>query len=217
MFRLALTLFKRVQSLLSFLEQLICCLGFGFLLFSFSFNRFNFILYLSDFLLSLNPSLICLIKAFNGGIDLYLRDLFDLSSLCLDFFELLLYFFGFSFFSFSLFGGTLCFSLNLIDDLLFAFKKRALVHFAVDPDEVRHVADLARVDLDDEEVAEFTAQFGDILAYFEALDEVPEVESEPDLVNVMRADEERDCLDREQALRNAPETVDGYFKGPRVS
>ena len=87
----------------------------------------------------------------------------------------------------------------------------------VDPEEVRHVADLARVDLDDEELAEFSEQFADILDYFEALDEVPEVESEPELVNVMRSDEVHDGLTQEEALRNAPETEDGFFKGPTVS
>jgi aspartyl-tRNA(Asn)/glutamyl-tRNA(Gln) amidotransferase subunit C len=87
----------------------------------------------------------------------------------------------------------------------------------VDEAEVRHVADLARVDLDDEEVEEFAAQFADILSYFDALDEVPEVEAETDLVNVMRSDEVREGLSQEEALANAPETEDGYFKGPRVS
>lgn len=88
---------------------------------------------------------------------------------------------------------------------------------AVDPDEVRHVAGLARVDLDDEEAERFADQFADILAYFEALDEVPEVEDEPDLVNVMRSDEVRDSLSQEAALQNAPESEDGFFKGPKVS
>ncbi|MFC5969941.1 Asp-tRNA(Asn)/Glu-tRNA(Gln) amidotransferase subunit GatC [Halomarina salina] len=88
---------------------------------------------------------------------------------------------------------------------------------SVDPEEVRHVADLARVALDDEEVSRFADQFGDILAYFDALDEVPEVDSDADLTNVMRADDVRDGLSQEEALENAPETVDGYFKGPRVS
>ncbi len=87
----------------------------------------------------------------------------------------------------------------------------------VDADEVRHVADLARVDLDDEAVAQFADQFGDILDYFEALDEVPEVESEPELVNVMRADEVRESLSQEEALQNADETEEGRFKGPKVS
>ncbi|UIO98488.1 Asp-tRNA(Asn)/Glu-tRNA(Gln) amidotransferase subunit GatC [Halobaculum sp. CBA1158] len=87
----------------------------------------------------------------------------------------------------------------------------------VDPEEVRHVAGLARVDLDDEEAAAFAEQFADVLDYFEALDEVPEVESEPDLVNVMRADEVREGLSQEAALSNAPDSEEGFFKGPRVS
>jgi aspartyl-tRNA(Asn)/glutamyl-tRNA(Gln) amidotransferase subunit C len=87
----------------------------------------------------------------------------------------------------------------------------------VDPEEVRHVADLARVDLADDEIDLFAEQFADILASFETLDEVPEIEREPDLTNVMRPDEVRDSLSRAEALRNAPETEDGYFKGPRVS
>ncbi|WP_306058022.1 Asp-tRNA(Asn)/Glu-tRNA(Gln) amidotransferase subunit GatC [Natronococcus wangiae] len=88
---------------------------------------------------------------------------------------------------------------------------------AVSPEEVRHVAELARVDLADDEVDQFTRQFADILEYFETLDEVPEVDRGADLTNVMRPDEERDSLDRAEALRNAPETEDGYFKGPNVS
>jgi aspartyl-tRNA(Asn)/glutamyl-tRNA(Gln) amidotransferase subunit C len=87
----------------------------------------------------------------------------------------------------------------------------------VDVGEVEHVADLARVDLDDEERERFAAQFGDILAAFETLDEVPEVERDEELANVMRPDETRDGLTQEEALQNAPETEDGYFKGPKVS
>lgn len=87
----------------------------------------------------------------------------------------------------------------------------------VSPEEVRHVADLARIDLADEEVEEFTEQFVEILEAFETLDEVPETESEADLENVLRTDEVRESLDQEEALRNAPHTEDGYFKGPRVS
>lgn len=87
----------------------------------------------------------------------------------------------------------------------------------VDPEEVRHVADLARVDLAEEEVEEFAGQFSEVVDYFEALDEVPTVEDDPDLVNVMRPDEVREGLSQEEALANAPESEEGYFKGPRVS
>jgi len=88
---------------------------------------------------------------------------------------------------------------------------------AVDAEEVRHVAELARVRLDDDEVDEFAAQFGDILEYFAALDEVPETEREEELVNVMRPDEIEEGLTQEEALANAEETEDGFFVGPKVS
>jgi aspartyl-tRNA(Asn)/glutamyl-tRNA(Gln) amidotransferase subunit C len=87
----------------------------------------------------------------------------------------------------------------------------------VDSEEVRHVARLARVDLADEEVEEFAAQFADILSYFDTLDEVPAVDADEDLVNVMRPDEIREGLSQAEALRNAAETEEGQFKGPRVS
>jgi aspartyl-tRNA(Asn)/glutamyl-tRNA(Gln) amidotransferase subunit C len=93
----------------------------------------------------------------------------------------------------------------------------AMSESAVDPEEVAHVADLARVDLADDELEAFAEQFADILAYFETLDEVPEVESEPDLTNVMRADEVEASLSKAEALENAPDAEDGFFKGPRVS
>jgi aspartyl-tRNA(Asn)/glutamyl-tRNA(Gln) amidotransferase subunit C len=88
---------------------------------------------------------------------------------------------------------------------------------AVSPEEVRHVAELARVDLADEEVDRFTEQFADILEYFDTLDEVPAVDREAELTNVMRPDEVRGSLERANALENAPKTEDGYFKGPNVS
>ena len=87
----------------------------------------------------------------------------------------------------------------------------------VDDEEVRHVASLARVDLEEAEVERFAAQFADILEYFEALEEVPDVDADAELANVMRPDEAREGLTQEEALRNAPETEDGYFVGPRVS
>jgi aspartyl-tRNA(Asn)/glutamyl-tRNA(Gln) amidotransferase subunit C len=87
----------------------------------------------------------------------------------------------------------------------------------VDAAEVEHVAELARVDLDTEDADAFAAQFAEILEYFDALDEVPEVDADEELVNVMRADEVEEGLDQEEALQNAEETEDGLFKGPRVS
>jgi len=88
----------------------------------------------------------------------------------------------------------------------------------LDADDVRHVAELARVSVTDEEAEEFVEGFNDVLGYFETLDDVPDdVEAEDDFENVMRADEPRPSLSQEDALENAEEAEDGYFKGPSVS
>jgi len=88
----------------------------------------------------------------------------------------------------------------------------------LDVEDVRHVASLARVRVTDDEASEFVEEFNDVLGYFETLDDVPDdVEAEDDFENVMRADEPRPSLSQEDALKNAEETEDGYFKGPSVS
>ena len=87
----------------------------------------------------------------------------------------------------------------------------------VDANDVNHVADLARIELTADEVEAFREQFTEILSYFERLEEVPQTESESDLVNVFRPDEVRPSLSQAEALSNAPETEDGSIKGPRVS
>jgi len=89
----------------------------------------------------------------------------------------------------------------------------------VSPAEVEHVAELARIDVAELDAGReaFAREFAEILAYFETLDDVPAVDREADLVNVMREDEVAEGLTQEEALANAPETEDGRFKGPRVS
>ena len=88
---------------------------------------------------------------------------------------------------------------------------------AVDAAEVEHVAELARVRLAEGETAAFADQFAEILEYFEALDEVPDLDREEELVNVMREDEVEEGLTQAEALSNAAETEDGFFTGPKVS
>lgn len=88
---------------------------------------------------------------------------------------------------------------------------------AVDEKTVEHVAGLARVDLEEGERERFADQFADILEAFESLDEVPEVQAEPELTNVMRSDEVEDSLAQAAVLQNAPDSEDGFFKGPPVS
>ena len=87
----------------------------------------------------------------------------------------------------------------------------------VTADDVRYAASLARITIPDEDVEAFASQFGEILDAFETLDDVPSVDRETDLRNVLRPDEQEASLDRDRALGNAPESEDGYFKGPSVS
>lgn len=87
----------------------------------------------------------------------------------------------------------------------------------VDAAEVEHIADLARIDLDEGEAEAFAKQCAEVLSYFESLDEVPDTDRDADLSNVMRPDEVHEGLSQEEALSNAPESEDGRFKGPNVS
>jgi aspartyl-tRNA(Asn)/glutamyl-tRNA(Gln) amidotransferase subunit C len=85
------------------------------------------------------------------------------------------------------------------------------------PDEVRHIALLARLGLTDEDVEKFQHQLSDILDYFERLRAV-DTESVPptayllDLHNVMRDDEEAPSADPEDVMKNAPQQQGGFFR-----
>jgi aspartyl-tRNA(Asn)/glutamyl-tRNA(Gln) amidotransferase subunit C len=87
--------------------------------------------------------------------------------------------------------------------------------------DVAHVARLARLDVTDDEVALFTEQLGAVLdhaADVAALDTagVPPTAHPLPLHNVLRADETRPSLDRDEVLAQAPETEDGRFRVPRI-
>lgn len=84
-------------------------------------------------------------------------------------------------------------------------------------DEVRHVAELAKLRLSDEEVAEYAEQLSAILDYAERLQEVDTSHVPPTpyplpLTNVLRDDESTDCLTNDEALANAPDSADGFFR-----
>ena len=83
----------------------------------------------------------------------------------------------------------------------------------IDPGVVRYVADLARIQLTDDEVERFTKQLSVVLDSVGKLREVdteniPPTASVLPLANVTREDEVRQSLSLEDAMRNAP-TRDG--------
>jgi len=89
--------------------------------------------------------------------------------------------------------------------------------------QVKHISDLARLDLSDEEIEKFRWQLSSILEYIELLNEVDTTNVEPtaqttDLKNVTREDKPQkgQCLAQEEVLSNAPETENGYVKTKAV-
>ena len=89
------------------------------------------------------------------------------------------------------------------------------------PEQVEHVAQLARLALRPEEKQSLTEQLNAILTYMEQLDSVPTAGVEPtahvlDLVNVFREDNACKTLSAEAALANAPEAAQQYFVVPRI-
>ncbi len=87
--------------------------------------------------------------------------------------------------------------------------------------EVRHVANLARLGLTDDEVEKMSVQLGAILDSIDQigeldLDDVPPTTNALNLTNVLRPDEPHKCLPSEEALSTAPDAVDDLFAVPRI-
>lgn len=87
--------------------------------------------------------------------------------------------------------------------------------------EVEHIANLARLELTDEEKARFREQLSAILDYFAQLRELDTSGIQPTSSvlpprSALRDDEPRPGLSLEELLRNAPDTEAGQFRVPPV-
>jgi len=95
------------------------------------------------------------------------------------------------------------------------------INMKITKDEVLYVADLARLNLDEDAIDKFAGQIGDILDYVDKLNEVNTDGVQPtshaiSLTNAFREDESQEHLDREQVLANAPDQEDGNFVVPKI-
>lgn len=87
---------------------------------------------------------------------------------------------------------------------------------------VRHISDLIRLKLDEEEVILFSQQFSQIIDYFQILNEIdtrdviPANEMSP-IRNIFREDEEHSSMSREEFLKNVPLNDDLFVKVPRTN
>ena len=87
--------------------------------------------------------------------------------------------------------------------------------------EVEHVANLARLNLSEEELARMTGQLDTILSYVDKLDELDTKGVAPtthafSIQNAFREDEVQDSLPRDEALANAPKEDGKAFIVPKI-
>jgi aspartyl-tRNA(Asn)/glutamyl-tRNA(Gln) amidotransferase subunit C len=92
---------------------------------------------------------------------------------------------------------------------------------SVSPEQVRHIARLARIAMSDEELARLVPELNNILGWVEQLGEVDTDGVEP-LATVidqklrLRDDVVNDGNIRDEILANAPEAQHGFFAVPKV-
>jgi aspartyl-tRNA(Asn)/glutamyl-tRNA(Gln) amidotransferase subunit C len=91
----------------------------------------------------------------------------------------------------------------------------------VTKEDVERTAGLARLRLTPEEMEIMLGELNVIFDYFEKLKAVDTTNVRPlhhvlDMSNVTQPDVPAPCLSREDALRNAPDRTDEYFRIPRV-
>ena len=86
---------------------------------------------------------------------------------------------------------------------------------------IEHVADLARLNLTENEKKRLTSEMEQIISYMDKLNELDTSDIKPmehviPIWNVLREDIAEKSYDREKMLANAPLSEDGCFKVPRV-
>lgn len=91
----------------------------------------------------------------------------------------------------------------------------------IKPDEVSHIAHLARIEMRKGDLEKFTGQLSEILDYVDTLKKLDTDGIDPTFLtapvgNRFREDRVKPSLDREETLQNAPQKEDGYFKAPRI-
>lgn len=87
--------------------------------------------------------------------------------------------------------------------------------------DVEYIAELARLKFKEEELESFTHQLNEILSYVDKLNELNTENVEPlshpvENVNIFRNDELKKSITTEDALKNAPDKTDEFFKVPKV-
>ena len=91
----------------------------------------------------------------------------------------------------------------------------------IDIEQVRKVANLARLELSETEQQQFTGQLNSILEYVQQLDElntddVPPTTRAIEVSNITRPDHLEVFAERESILDSAPDREEDFFKVPKI-
>ncbi|AQW21634.1 asparaginyl/glutamyl-tRNA amidotransferase subunit C [Lentilactobacillus curieae] len=91
----------------------------------------------------------------------------------------------------------------------------------ISEDQVNHVAELAKLKLEADQLPYFTNQLDKIIGMFETLSKVDTDGVEPttsvsDQLNTMREDVADNWNQRQELLDNAPDAENGYIKVPAI-
>jgi aspartyl-tRNA(Asn)/glutamyl-tRNA(Gln) amidotransferase subunit C len=92
---------------------------------------------------------------------------------------------------------------------------------SITPYQVRHVALLSRLAMNEDELEQYTTELNKILDYMDKLQELDTKDVEPmahaiRLVNVLAEDEPNPSLTPDEATANAPDSDRDCFKVPKV-
>lgn len=92
---------------------------------------------------------------------------------------------------------------------------------AVTREEVKRIAKLAKLSLTEEEEISLQKELSSILDYMDKLNEIDTSGVEPlshpiPVENVFREDKVEKSISREDALKNAPDATEEFFKVPKV-
>jgi aspartyl-tRNA(Asn)/glutamyl-tRNA(Gln) amidotransferase subunit C len=88
-------------------------------------------------------------------------------------------------------------------------------------EDVKHIADLARLKLTEGELEEYTRQLSAIIGYMDELNAIDTSGVEPTCFVVPGHDPQRDdvvqpSLDQDEAMKNGPMVKNGFFAVPKV-
>ena len=92
---------------------------------------------------------------------------------------------------------------------------------AVTKSDVYYVAELARLELGEDEAKQLNKDMNQILEYMELLGEIDTSDIEPlkhvtELRAPMRKDVAKEPLNHDEALKNAPDADSDYFRVPKI-